>query len=301
MRRKIDNKIENDILSTLLDSSSLINTNPELFNLNKLHFTQKIALIRCNSKKYSFLLEQHACTVTQKLQILIDSSLVKFRLNIEFSEDELTKLTDDQYVQLTSFDFTKYIRKDRFLKLSSKLQGNIFIDNPEWYVNEISTTKFPKITSATLGYLSNENPTFVDTYIKDYSQLSTNAYFWIKMIVFHSKYRKIFLENTNSVINKSDVRSVFREYPPLIKQLNEDNINKLKLSSKEILLLIEQVVKNNKAVFKNWKFDDKLKEALRLDITAELLTGESKLSPRLTSSLRFTTITEEEEDEDKII
>ncbi len=119
------------------------------------------------------------------------------------------------------------------------------------------------------------------------------------MINFNVKYRKIFLENTNSMLNKSEVRAVFWKYPTLIKLIDDKMILNMKLSSKEILLLIDQILKKKEKMFEDWAFTDELKEALRLDITAELLTGTSKLSKRLTSSLKAVTEEKQEEEENE--
>jgi len=292
------NQIEGTVLSGLIDLGKLVSTNPELFNFASLAFHQRLDLIRCDIVKYSFLLDRDL-TASEKFQILSDKALRKLHKTYELTEDDLLSLNDYQYEELISQDFTKYIRKDKFLTLGKRTQANLFKKHPDWYVTEISATDHPKLTSDTLHSLARSNPAFVVNYIKDFSKLSTIADFWRLMIKFDSNYKKIFLENTKSLINKSEVRSVFWAHPTLVKLIDETMITNMKLSSKEILLLIDQIIKNNAKLFADWEVSAELKEALKFDITAELLIGTSKSSKRLTSSLNAVTKEKQEEKEDE--
>jgi len=294
------NQIEGAVLSGLIDLGKLVSTNPELFNFASLSFHQRLDLIRCDLIKYSFLLDRDL-TASEKFQILSDKALRKLHKTYELTEDDLLSLNDYQYEELISQDFTKYIRKDKFLTLGKRTQANLFKKHPDWYITEISATDHPKLTSDTLHSLARSNPAFVVNYIKDFSKLSTIADFWRLMIKFDSNYKKIFLENTKSLINKSEVRSVFWTHPTLVKLIDEKMITNMKLSSKEILLLIDQVIKNNEKLFADWEVSAELKEALRFDITAELLIGTSKSSKRLTSSLNAVTKEKQEEDETETV
>jgi hypothetical protein len=235
-------------------------------------------------------------TIDEKFQILNDRTLRKLHKSYELTDDELSNLLDYQYEDLLRQDFTKYIRKNRFLALGKRAQANIYKEHPDWYITEISSTDHPKLTSDTLYSLARNNPTFVVSHIKDFSKLRTDADFWDLMINFNPDYKKIFLENTKSLINKSEVRCVFRMHPSLVKLIDETIISDMKLSTKEILLLVDQIIKGNAKLFKNWEVSAALKEALRQDVTAELLTGTSKLTKRLTSSLNA--VTKEKQNED---
>jgi hypothetical protein len=57
-----------------------------------------------------------------------------------------------------------------------------------------------------------------------------------------------------------------------------DIIKNSKLSSKEWVMLIKRVMDDNPSVFSQWQLSDELVELLRVDITAEVLNGDSAMS-----------------------
>jgi hypothetical protein len=150
----------------------------------------------------------------------------------------------------------------------------------------IESENFPKFTVDNLFFLSKRNQKLVDTYITDFSKLSTNCSFWINMIKYDKKYEDIFITNINSVITKTDIRAVCKEFPHIIKKLDIDILGNSKLSCKEWLLLANSVIYNNPEMFKEWEFNDDLKEAFKLDLTAEMLNGKSSVSRNTQSAMK---------------
>jgi hypothetical protein len=107
----------------------------------------------------------------------------------------------------------------------------------------------------------------------------------------------VFLKNTKSLTNKTQVRAVFRKRPELIKKLTADILVDFKLTGKEVVLLISSIMKDHEKKFDGWEFDPEFAETLKLDVMAEMLNGKSKLSKRFQSAMKgvFEKKPEEEE------
>jgi len=284
-----------DLLQSI-DLLSVVYSNPELFNFNKLPASVLISFLRADFDFFIDKIDPKRFTYENRLYFIINSSArsaPKLMALCDFSEDELRKITASQYSILINYNAKKYLRKDIVSTMSKRYQQELFLKNPKWFHESVGY--IPKLSSNTLTELARLSPKFVDENIVDYSKLCTQAYFWNKMIRYDKKYIEIFLKNTNSLINKSDVRVVVQTHSEIVKLVDIDILENSKLSCKEWMLLISSVMSNNPTKFSDFEFSEEMKEAFRLNSMAEMLSEKSKSTKRFRNVIKHLTEDAEEE------
>jgi len=282
--------IPHTILSRIIDVSKIIDQHPELLDFTKLSYYEKVELLKINVKTFFKLLDIENADAALKVEILATNKLRTIHTKVVIEENEIESLKNDIYSRLLKIDFKKYVRKERFLKLSKTEQATWFVEAPEWYVENVK--EVPQLTSDKLYTLSARHPKFVDIYIKDFSNYCTNDTFWINMIRYDEKFGDIFLANTKTLVNQTEVRRVMYRYPLLVKKLDANIMADSKLTTKQWVLLVEQLKKSFKEL-KDWDFSDEVREAIKLDLTADMLTGKTKTSKRFTGVMKRILETEE--------
>jgi hypothetical protein len=292
------------ILAKAIDVQAAFEAHPELFKFRDLPLHDKVHLMKQDAKTYVEIIAPHITSTAEKLYVLMslgnNDRFKKLKLRFEISPTEIKTLNNGQYTSLLKLNFEKYIDKDMFAKLPKSIQTDFYLEDPVWFFEKLGI--IPKLSAPNLSTLSQKFPDFVDKHILDYSNLSTYANFWEYMIRFNPKYENIFLKNTNSLVTKTDVRTVFRKFPRLIKKIDGDILANSKLTVKDWVLLTDSVMKENKRLFTNWKFSDDIKEIFRLDLVAEMLVGKSKISVRSQNAIdKVIKIVKEEDDEDNEI
>lgn len=292
-----------EILAKIIDLVKLCKSQSDLFKFSKLHIDDKIRLLKSDPKFYFDKIITDKLSLADKVHILYSINNLKSPYiidNLILTPDEVKSLNQASYFKLLKVDFKRYIDLERFKNLSKHSQADLFCYEPAWVIANIG--KSPKLTSDTLVSISARKPSFIEEYITDFSNLATVEQFWENMFKYNKKYEDIFINNTKSLITKTDVRSVIRARPSLIKKLNLDIICNSKLSCKEWILLCDGVMSQryNLKFFKDWEFSDDMKEAFKLELTAEILSGKSKLSKRFSSAMSdlLKNNTEDEKNED---
>ena len=289
-----------DILYRTLDIQSLLYSSPEIFDFKKLTPYYITALLNIDASFFDMVMPVADLSPTGKVEIVVGLEKSKIADKITITDEELKKLGHTSYFSLLGKYFKKYARAELWEKLTREEKGVLFLGNPDWVKTNIA--EIPALTGERLSHLSKSKPKFVDSNITDYTNLSTWSIFWINMIKFDEKYKLVFLKNTNSCITKSDVRQVVRRYPDIIKLLDAETLENSKLTCKEWILLFKNLINRFPSHFEDWKFSPEVVNIINLDLTAEMLTGKSTISPQFTSALN-TVIndTAEEEDEDTIV
>lgn len=282
-----------DILSRVINLEALIRTNPGMFDIAGLDIREKMYLLQEKPKIFSTLVLPTITSPYEKSMVLINVSHRAIRDSIELTDEDLEKLDNDLYFFLLESQFKKYIRLDLFARLPAKRKSALTLTHPKWVLENVVPP--PRLTNKVLLGLSKSNPELVDTYVKDFSDYATTAGFWKNMIKFDAKYRLIFLKNTKSLITKTDVRSIIKTYPSLVKDLNEEIIANSKLTVKEWVLLCDSISEHKDLA--GWEFSDEMKEIFKLDSLADLLSGKAKLSKRFSNAMAGVLSTEEEEED----
>jgi len=296
-----DNVIE--ILRKTIQVKVLLETNPELFDFSELESYEKVELIQSNPKKFLKIIGIENLSLDEKVQIIlnVDGRVVKNMIVI--SEEDLNKMTVHRYLQLIEKDFRKYIRIEKYNNLSKTYQSRAFLADPIWVMSNIG--KPANLSSGDLEILANRKPAFVDKFIIQEVEKYTTTYdFWKYMIKYDIKYQDIFLKSTKTVVHKTDVRNVCKLYPEMVKKIDKDTLADSKLTVKDWILLLDNIIDNNQKEFVGWDFSEELKEIFRLDATAELLSGKTKLSKRFENSIKFVLDSKDEveiENEDQTV
>lgn len=290
-----------EILAKTIDLEKLVKEKPELFSLNDLHISDKIDLLHYDPKFYYTKLDIENSKPELKVDILGNKRLKALHKNIVITDNEVDSLKADIYNRLLKIDFQKYIKKERFAKLSKSDKAEWFISQPTWYVENMD--ELPRLTSEKLWMLAASAPKFIDTHISDFSSYSTRSDFWLRMIRYNEKYKEVFLRNTKTLITATDVRAVIWAYPDIVKKLDATIMADSKLTIKQWVLLIGQLRESYKSgkELEGWDFDDSQKETIRLDITADLLMGKATNSKRFSGAVSkvLTKSEEPEENEDQ--
>jgi hypothetical protein len=274
-----------EILSSAINFDEILASYPHLIDFSGLNINQKIDLLNIDFSKFCHLFDIKKMNAADKVLIYVSCRNKQQAAKlVTFTEEELKKLPPSSYGRLLYRDFS-FARKDLFSGLSKHDQTEFFIRYPEWVFANLG--KVPRLTTKLLSELAGKNPKFIDQYVSDYSNLSTDDYFWRSMINYDEKYEDIFLDNMLSCTTKTDVRRVFYAVPSLIKKFKLEHLSKSKLSCKEIILLFSTIMSSLSWVKfdSDWKFSDDLIEAFRLDSMAELLNGKSRLSKQFQNSL----------------
>jgi hypothetical protein len=274
----------NRILINAINLNKLVKTNPELFNLTILSLSNKIELLKRDPKFYIDRLYKKDPSLGDKVEIVLEVEDLNIQEKFKLTDEDIQNVDDRCYLNLLDLNFSKYIRKEKFKTLPKAHQVDIFLKEPEWALENLD--KIPSFSSEKLSTLAHRKPVFVDKFIEDFSQYSTNAFFWQNMIKFNKKYIDVFLANTNTLITKTDVRQVCKCCPEIIKKLNVDIMDKSKLTCKEWILLSSSIIGVGHKTFKNWTFSDDMIDAFKLELTAEMLSGKSKMSKRFQYSMK---------------
>lgn len=287
-----------DILYRTLDIQLLLNSSPEIFDFKKLTPYYIVSLLNLDPSFFDAVMSVADLSPSGKVEIVLGLKKSKLADRITITEEELKKLGHASYFSLLGKYFKKYARAELWEKLTREEKGGLFLSNPDWVKTNISD--IPALTGERLSYLSKSKPKFVDKNISDYTNLSTWSIFWINMIKFDEKYKLVFLKNTNSCVTKSDVRQVVRKYPYIIKLIDAEILENSKLTCKEWILLIRYLINRFPSEFKDWKFSPEVVNIINLDLTAEMLTGKSTVTPQFTRALNtvMNDGVEEFEDED---
>jgi hypothetical protein len=273
------------ILSRAIDDiEALFETSPEIFKLNSLSIDDKVRLLRMEPKFFKSKLDLEKLSEDDKLYVLYNLKDKKITKEIILNAEELNAINDNSYCRLLEIDFDRFITVERFETLSREPKADIFMKHPAWVVD--NALILPKLTKDRLSLLSYTDPKFVDSYITNFSEYSTDQYFWKNMIRFNAKYKGLFLRNTKSLVTKTEVRRVVREKPHIIQLIGKDTLTDSKLTIKEWILLIDSVLTSYPKMFKDWVLPADVAEVFRLDLTVEMLTGKSKVSVRFQNAMK---------------
>jgi hypothetical protein len=271
------------ILEKTIDLEGLLFTQPELFDFSLLTIDDKISLLKHRPKTYIPIFSK---TINSPYERYLIATSVKNKSVLEefpLTEELLKKLSAEDYTELLDFNFNKYIRVELFNNLPLRVKVHKFRTNAKWIFENI--VPYPKITNEVITHLARSHPDLIDKYISDFTKISTDQYFWKKMFEFKSKYEMIFLQNTDTLVTKTDVRYVIRFNPHLIKMIDESIIANSKLTVKEWVLLCNETMDKNKAIFEDWEFSSELKEIFKLDALAEVLSGKTKMSKQFSNAI----------------
>jgi hypothetical protein len=273
------------ILSKTIDLEKVFRSNPGIFNLESLDLYDKIALLDKDPGVYSRYLDVRTFEPEDRVIALLSLRQTRITKLISFTDEELKKLSGDFYNRLVSKDF-RYIRAERFPYMNKNDQREIFLNYPQWVLDNFPEP--PKFTSTLLSSISFKNPKFIDDYHLDILKQSKTTYdFWISMIKFNPvKYKDLFLKNTNTITTKSQVRAVFNKHPGLVKDLTPEIIQDFKLTVKELVFLIDRIIKDQPKAFKGWKMSAEMTDALQFDLTSEILNGKSNMSGRFKTVMK---------------
>jgi len=289
----------NDVLTKILDINKLFTEHPEYFSLNNLMLDEKVVLINSNPEVYFDTLVKNLHP-SEKLYLLKNITNKIYLKKLEFSDEEIKKLNKSDLGLLVKTNVKKYLKVDIYNKMSNAAKVEIFLIDKNWVMNNIK--EIPKLSEGNITELARQDPEFIDKNISDFSKYSTTHRFWNYMIKHDGKYRKIFLSYADTISTKTEVRSIVYSHPTIIKELDQNNIITAKLTCKEWIYLINDVMESKPLVFKDWQFSDDLAEVLKLDLTSEMLTGKSKLSTRFQNLMKkFFKKPEEAEDETQIV
>lgn len=284
-----------EILYRAVNLEQLVRTNPEVFDFSKLEINDKIKLLQ---KEPSFYLDKINVDISidDKVHIITLIKNKAVQKKFELTPIEINKIRPASYMLLLNHNFHKYITKEKFLELAKCDQQELFTIHPDWVIQNID--KPPILTSERLQAIAKRKPEFIDTHIKNISEYSTTALFWVKMIKYDKKYEDLFIINTKTLMSKTEVRRVCRLIPRLIKKLNADIVYDSKLTCKEWITLINTIMLDSNKEFENWQFPDDIIEAFKLDLTSEVLSGKSKMTKRFQNSIKG--VFKEKVEEDQI-
>ncbi len=271
------------ILARYADLNGLVRLHPESFDFTDAHIDDKIKLLRSDVKFFIDKIGLEKTSTSDKVRIIVELDGRRLAGRLELTEKEISDISDTLYFKLLQKNFTKYINAARYETLSKNVKSETFCLNPEWMVTNIGS--IPILTKDVLNRLSNKNPQFLNAHVSDFSKFSTDSYFWGNMIKFDSKYKDVFLQNMGTCITKTDIRQVFWNNPTLIKKVDSAIITKSKLTAKEWTMLINNLKKDYKELV-NWEVPEDLVEALRLDLTAEMLNGTSRLTAQMKNAMK---------------
>lgn len=284
------------ILMKGIDLEALIRTNPELFNLKSYNLHDKIELLDRDPKFYSTLIDVTTFAPNEKVTTLLTLKKTSITKLIKLSNEELKRVPGGQYGKLVLKDFS-YIRAERFSDMNKEDQSEIFLSQPQWVLDNVAEK--PKFTTVLLTSVAHRSPKFIDDHFDDFKTIKTNQWFWNSMIKFDPvKYKALFLKSTHTISSKTEVRAVFHKHPSLIRDLTPDMVQDLKLTGKELVILINTIMKDQPKAFAGWKMSAEMTEALHMDLTAEMLNGKSKMSNRFRTAMNQVLKPEEEVEEE---
>lgn len=209
---------------------------------------------------------------------------------IQLKKEEMTGLRKDVIRQLMISDFKLYYSKEVYEKLGKRDKLDLFAERPNELYKELG--KIPSLSRLNLRYLSVNNPKFIiDNFDEIKDNMKTDSEFWYNMIKKDKRFKDLFIHYTHTLDTKTSLRRIIRSYPTLIKQLTIDIMENSVLTKKEWALLVTDILnrKDNSVKitkeFGDWKIHEDLYEEIKLGLSVEILSGQSKLSKRLSNSL----------------
>lgn len=272
------------ILKKTINIGKLFASSPNLFDLSKLDLNDKISLLVADEKTFRNIIKIQDFSPSDKAWSIVNyinsKASRKLTSQITMTDEELAALSSQEYTSLVLFD-TKYIRPALYNTLSVQAMRKFFKQNPEWVVENIGS--IPKLTSDILVSLAQNNPAFIDKHVTDFSELSTEAFFWQLMIAYDKKYKQIFMNNTKSVKTKTDIRSLINLHPDIITLIDNNVLTNSELTCKEWVFIISSVINDDR--LKGWRLPAETVELMKLDLAAEVLTGTSTRSVQLRNAM----------------
>lgn len=288
--------MSNYTLCKTIDAKRALAEHPELFDLKSLSIEDKSDILNTDTKFYIDKLDLENASAYEKFYLITHSNKSSVFKKFKLSTDEVSKLSKSQLNFLLVADFRTYINVDTYNNLTRSDKSSLFLKRYDWILENIGHP--PDMLSDDLSALTRK-PEIIEKYFTDFSTLTTNYIFWSRMISYNKeKWIDIFLHNTHSMLNKSEVRSVISYYPDIIKKLTVDIISDSKLSSKEWALLINRVMNNKSKFFKDFKLSDEIIEFFELDLSVSVLMGKS--SKQLKSATKNIMVANQESTEDNV-
>lgn len=273
-----------EVLKKCVDLDVLYQSHPELFDFTDLSLTEKMQLLMHDAKTFYDKVIGKGFSPSDKVSILLKVKNKFIQSRIIIDEDDIDKMSLNAYARLLESDYSRYIRIEKFKKINNYDRVEWFLKEPQWFIDNLPND-VQSFTMERLTRISYNKASFIDSYITDFSHYSTSDIFWINMIKYDSKYLDIFLENTKTLITKTDVRQVCRQFPQILKNITPENIEDSKLTKKEWVLLSREIIKKNPKVLKGWEFSDEMKESFKHDLMVEMLNGKSKVTKPFTRAM----------------
>jgi hypothetical protein len=279
---------EMGILSKCIDIGKLVRVKTHLFSFDNLSVYDKFSLLSSDFKFYEGIINPENFSLKERVAMvtLYQGNLIGYADRYPIADAELHQLHIRDYLSILSVDFMKYIRIDIFNKLSSASQADIFLKNPEWVYD--NTDFRPVISRDVLHKLLGINIKFLQNHIEDIIILKSSFRFWQTMVDYNKSNFVVLLKNIQSLSTKTETRAIFKEWPHLIRQLTIDIIRRSNLDGRDWVLLINSIVSKHENMFEDWTLPADVKTDLSQDITSILISGQNKLSKRLSNSVKNT-------------
>lgn len=280
-----------DILRYAIDLGELIKDQPELFNFDGICLNDKINLCL----DYPELKPHLKITANDRLHATLVLNATQLKSSGLYADkQDIIDSNDSLYVALVAKSKT-YFDIERYRKCSDRAKGELFTLVPKKVLDEKEPV--PRLISSNNMYLlSNSNIwVFKDGHITDFEKYKTDSAFWNNLLANDYKFfSPIFIANLKHMTLATDVRRVFDRFPELFKLLDENVIVDTPLTPKQWALFINS--KKGSTKLKDWVIPAEFKEAVRLDIMSDVLSGKSKLSKVLQNAI--SDVLKEEENEE---
>lgn len=281
-----------NILAKCADLPALAKSNPTMFNFQGLPFKDKVELIEYMPEITSTL------GLKPKEYIKVALQLPKYKLKaagIVISSQLIEESTDTVYSELVQKD-SAHFDVERYKKCGIRSKGDIFASAPKKVISAGEPVP-DDLTNRNINQLARKDIwVFVDNHITDFSKFSTCSTFWDLLLKEDfARFAPIFLSNLKTLNPVTEMRMVFHKFPSLIRMLDDKMIINSNMTAKQWAMFIRGMMK--KKELKDWQMSDELKEALRFDIMAEVLSGNSKLTKVLQNAINDVLTDKEEENE----
>lgn len=290
--KKFSTHIERILVKTC-QVQTLFEKYPEFFDFSTLNDYEKFELIRYDPDTFALLLGVNSLSLEHRVCLAISANK-KVRDLAKLTEKDLESASFSDYLKLLNSGFDKFIRKKIYERLNRRQQIEISFMNPQWVLDNYKD--FPKFSRNDLREIVYGHEHVLE-HITDFSQFSTDAEIWLRLIEKNKKYRDVFLDNMHTCVTCTDVRRVIESYPEMIRKLTVEHFSNGKLSHKQWALFISHVSKErkNKKYFEDWSLPAELVEDLKLGTTMEVMSGKSRASTRLSGSLAKISPTEKQD------
>ena len=300
------------ILVQALNVPEILKNYPELVNLKSLRSDQKVALLREDDENLTkFILDSNLSSQDFFHIIWEMPKAFSKKHGIVLTLEHVKSLDHHKYSILLKSDFEKYFMPDKWEKIPTYLQTEIFLKEYEYFFK--NKVPYPKLTKNTLRSIS---ASAVNRYFSesDIEKLSVDYNFWQKLISYKPDiYKPMFVRLMKKVSNATELRGIFWSNPDLIKMVKISDLEKTKLSLKQWVLLFNSIVGNEADkvkrsrgkkphvnIFDGWSFDQGFVADMELSLTLEMLNGKSKVTKQFTNAMEFLKtlkIMDEKEDE----